>query len=215
MPRAPCCKHGRSICTERETGVVLVRLRARQRADRVRAHAAKPVVQRAQPHEYQTVSDICTDAFTHTIANGLSSEEKEAPVMQAVLGLEQRYSDRARTGILEQLQRLDARKRKAQVRCVFLPGFWALRFLDLRHARCAHFEQLCCVVAVPQCPHLYSTEPCAIPVSATDSCEHCCACRSSTGCTTRSSCTSAWPRNLPGLRATTARPTTLCSRPRS
>ena len=84
----------------------------------MRARAQKLIVQRARPGEYETVSDICTDAFTHRIESGLSPEVKEAPLVQAVLGLEQRSSNRARTDILEQLQRLHARKRKAQVRLV-------------------------------------------------------------------------------------------------
>jgi hypothetical protein len=70
-------------------------------------------VHRCTPADYTEVVRICADAF-HV---GLLGSEGCADLPRAVSFIETGYARRSRIGMLQQLERLQQRKKKAQVRC--------------------------------------------------------------------------------------------------
>jgi hypothetical protein len=77
------------------------------------ATPGKYLVQRCKPADYEQVVKICADAFPV----GLLGSERDS-VSRAVSCIDIEYVRRYSDGMLERLQRLQERKRKAKVWCL-------------------------------------------------------------------------------------------------
>lgn len=73
-------------------------------------------IRRARPDDCECVARICTTAFTNETSSRMMAEVPDSPLLDSVLKLESRYSEKAMLDLQDRIQKLAERKHNARVR---------------------------------------------------------------------------------------------------